>query len=478
MSKARLIALAGPLIILVGSVWLVASIGDLVLRTGLANAEMFVAFWSLLFFLSFVPLLFALIGARLRFHQSAGVLGRLGLALSVAGCAGVIISVLAQLLLSGVAPEDEQRSWVNYAALVCFLSIRIGYILFGVDALRHRLLPRWNLLPLLVGSTVVLSLPFDWFGVPGILPVQWATLSALCHQWRVLDTARHCDHRPEARTAASSGDLTRSCHPSGQHGPTRGSASGLSPWAAARSGRRVVARKWLTQRSFGMMPQKSFTESKAGFGEQRSYRAALDECPAEPAGAESAGGLESRWTYSEIMIALLLGGAGLAALARRLTTPYPALVALAGAALALVPGVPTLTLDPELALALFVAPVLLDTAFDSSPRDLRANWRPVVSLAIGAVVLTIVMVALVARAVVPGMPWAAAIALGAIVAPPMRRLRPQCCASCGHHSGCSSFSREKVYLTMRAHCLCIASQLAPRWPVPSQGGACSPRCWS
>jgi Na+/H+ antiporter len=134
----------------------------------------------------------------------------------------------------------------------------------------------------------------------------------------------------------------------------------------------------------------------------------------------------------EIIIALLLGGAGLAALARRLTTPYPALVALAGAALALVPGVPTLTLDPELALALFVAPVLLDAAFDSSPRDLRANWRPVVSLAIGAVALTIVMVAIVARAVVPGMPWAAAIALGAIVAPPdaaaatavLRQLRP------------------------------------------------------
>jgi Na+/H+ antiporter len=134
----------------------------------------------------------------------------------------------------------------------------------------------------------------------------------------------------------------------------------------------------------------------------------------------------------EIVIALLLGGAGLAALARRLTTPYPALVALAGAALALVPGVPTLMLDPELALALFVAPVLLDAAFDASLRDLRANWRPVAGLALGAVVLTVVVVALVARALVPGMPWAAAIALGAIVAPPdaaaatavLRQLRP------------------------------------------------------
>ena len=117
----------------------------------------------------------------------------------------------------------------------------------------------------------------------------------------------------------------------------------------------------------------------------------------------------------EIVIAMLLAGAGLAALARRFATPYPALVALAGAAL-----------------ALFVAPVLLDAAFDSSPRDLRANWRSVASLALGAVVLTVVVVTLVARAVVPGIPWAAAIALGAIVAPPdaaaatavLRQLRP------------------------------------------------------
>ena len=175
MSKTRLIALAGPLTILIGSMWLVASIGDFAFRRGLAGDEAFLGFISIPFFLSFVPMLFALIGTRLRFHLSAGVLGRLGLALSVAGCAGVIVSVLAHLLLSGVAPEVEQRTWVNYAALVCFLSIRIGCILFGVDALRYQLLPCWNLLPLLLGATVVLSLPFDWFGVPAFLPSEWAT---------------------------------------------------------------------------------------------------------------------------------------------------------------------------------------------------------------------------------------------------------------------------------------------------------------
>jgi Na+/H+ antiporter len=134
----------------------------------------------------------------------------------------------------------------------------------------------------------------------------------------------------------------------------------------------------------------------------------------------------------EVVVALLLGGAALAALARRFGVPYPALVALAGAALALIPGLPTLVLDPELALALFVAPVLVDAAFDASPRDLRANWRAITSLALGAVALTITVVAVVARLLVPDMPWAAAVALGAIVAPPdaaaattvLKQLRP------------------------------------------------------
>jgi CPA1 family monovalent cation:H+ antiporter len=134
----------------------------------------------------------------------------------------------------------------------------------------------------------------------------------------------------------------------------------------------------------------------------------------------------------EIIVALVLAGAGLAALSRRIKTPYPALVALAGAGLALVPGTPTLVLDPELALTLFVAPVLLDAAFDASPRDLRANWRTVAGLAVGAVALTVVAVAIVARGLVPEMPWAVAVAIGAIVAPPdaaaatavLKQLRP------------------------------------------------------
>ena len=134
----------------------------------------------------------------------------------------------------------------------------------------------------------------------------------------------------------------------------------------------------------------------------------------------------------EIVIALLLVGAILSLWANRLGVPYPALLALAGVALALIPGTPRVILDPQLALALFVAPILLDAAYDASPRDLKRNLAAVSSLAIAAVVATIIAVAIVIRHVVPGMSWPAALTLGAIVAPPdasaavavLRRLRP------------------------------------------------------
>jgi Na+/H+ antiporter len=134
----------------------------------------------------------------------------------------------------------------------------------------------------------------------------------------------------------------------------------------------------------------------------------------------------------EIVIGLLFAGAFLALWADRIGVPYPALLALAGALIALVPGAPGVVLDPELALALFVAPTLLDAAYDASPRDLRKNLASVAGLAIILVLLTVAAVAWAARLAVPGMGWASAIALGAIVAPPdasaatavLRKLRP------------------------------------------------------
>src|SRR5258706_14131485 len=120
----------------------------------------------------------------------------------------------------------------------------------------------------------------------------------------------------------------------------------------------------------------------------------------------------------EVLVGLVLAAVILAAAARRVGAPYPVFLALGGAILAFVPGAPTFTVLPELALALFVAPVLLDAAYDASPRDLRDNWAPVTGLVVFAVGLTTISVAVVARMLMPTMPWAPAIALGAVVAPP------------------------------------------------------------
>jgi monovalent cation/hydrogen antiporter len=119
----------------------------------------------------------------------------------------------------------------------------------------------------------------------------------------------------------------------------------------------------------------------------------------------------------ELIIGLLLVGALLAGIARRLKLPYLVLLALIGLALAFAPGLPDLTLDPQLTLTLFVAPVLLDSAYDASLRDLKDNWRPVASLTLIPVALTVVAVAFVIRFFLPDIPSAAAVALGAIVAP-------------------------------------------------------------
>ena len=134
----------------------------------------------------------------------------------------------------------------------------------------------------------------------------------------------------------------------------------------------------------------------------------------------------------EQLLGLFVAAVILAGGARCVGAPYPVFLALGGALLAFVPGAPSLTVPPELALALFVAPVLLDAAYDASLRDLRDNWAPVTSLVVFAVGFTTAAVAVVAHTLIPTMPWAAAIVLGAVVAPPdavaatavLRPLRP------------------------------------------------------
>jgi Na+/H+ antiporter len=118
-----------------------------------------------------------------------------------------------------------------------------------------------------------------------------------------------------------------------------------------------------------------------------------------------------------VLLGLMVAVAALSVLARLLGVPYPILLVLGGLVVGFVPGMPPVELRPELVLVLFLPPLLYWSAFFSSPRDLKADLRSISTLAVGLVLVTVVTVAVVAHAVVDGLPWAAAFTLGAIVSP-------------------------------------------------------------
>ncbi|MGH3071635.1 MAG: Na+/H+ antiporter [Gaiellaceae bacterium] len=117
------------------------------------------------------------------------------------------------------------------------------------------------------------------------------------------------------------------------------------------------------------------------------------------------------------LLALLVAATALLVLVPKLRIPYPILLVLGGLALGFVPGMPDVELPPDLVLVGVLPPLLYGSAFFTSLRDLRANARPVGLLAFGLVLLTMTVVAVVAHAVVPDLPWSSAFVLGAIVSP-------------------------------------------------------------
>jgi CPA1 family monovalent cation:H+ antiporter len=114
---------------------------------------------------------------------------------------------------------------------------------------------------------------------------------------------------------------------------------------------------------------------------------------------------------------LLVASTAMLVLVPKLRIPYPILLVLGGLALGFAPGLPEIDLPPDLVLVGVLPPLLYGAAFFTSLTDLRTNMRPVGLLAVGLVLLTMVVVAVVAHAIVPGLPWAAAFVLGAVVSP-------------------------------------------------------------
>ena len=124
--------------------------------------------------------------------------------------------------------------------------------------------------------------------------------------------------------------------------------------------------------------------------------------------------------FPPIVIAIAFAAVVVAvtAIARRLPVPPPILQVLAGFALGMIPGVAMPQIDADLVFFVFLPPVLWAAAFFTSLRDFNANRRPIALLAIGLVLATSAAVAIAARMLFPAMPWAVAVALGAIVSPP------------------------------------------------------------
>src|SRR5256714_7919745 len=121
---------------------------------------------------------------------------------------------------------------------------------------------------------------------------------------------------------------------------------------------------------------------------------------------------------AELLIAgLLVAVAGLGALARRLSIPYPIVLVIGGALFGFVPGMPAVNLNPNVVLVVFLPPLLYSSAFFANLGDLRANLRGLTLSSVGLVLVTMVAVAVAAHELVSGLPWSAAFALGAVVSP-------------------------------------------------------------
>ena len=120
----------------------------------------------------------------------------------------------------------------------------------------------------------------------------------------------------------------------------------------------------------------------------------------------------------ELVLALLAGVVALHWVAHRIRLPPATALLVGGGALAFIPGLPSVALDPQLALVLFLPPLLMDGAYYTAFGRFRRHLPGILSLAVGAVMFTTLAVGLVVHWLLPGLPWAASFALGAIVSPP------------------------------------------------------------
>lgn len=136
--------------------------------------------------------------------------------------------------------------------------------------------------------------------------------------------------------------------------------------------------------------------------------------------AERRASTSGKITRVEILtlMGVLAGSLALTAFARRYNLSAPLLVVVVALGVALIPGVPRLELEPELILTVVLPPLLYSTSLESSVTHFKTNLRPIVALGVVLVAVTAVVVAFVVHLLLPDVPFASALVLGAVVAPP------------------------------------------------------------
>jgi Na+/H+ antiporter len=118
-----------------------------------------------------------------------------------------------------------------------------------------------------------------------------------------------------------------------------------------------------------------------------------------------------------VFLVLLIAVAGMLVVAPTLRIPYPIVLVIGGVALGFLPGMPELELPPDLVLVAVLPPLLYAGTFFTSLHELKLNMRPLGLLAVGLVITTTVIVAVVAHTTIDDLGWSSAFVLGAIVSP-------------------------------------------------------------
>lgn len=119
-----------------------------------------------------------------------------------------------------------------------------------------------------------------------------------------------------------------------------------------------------------------------------------------------------------IILLLLFGITFLSIVSKRYKFPFPIVLIISGIAISLIPGLPLISIDPEIIFIIFLPPLLYAAAWNTSWHSFKASFRPITMAAIGLVLFTTALVAITAYLLIPGISWPLCFLIGAIVSPP------------------------------------------------------------